>query len=200
MVSRPGRPGAFSLSDRRTEGAMVIALAGRRIDASDATIARFPLANVPAVRERIRTFFAQSQPKALVSSAACGADLIAQEEAGRLGVGRRVVLPYGRKEFRATSVTDRPGDWGALYDGVLDEIGPDGIIVLAEPPGPSASYLAANLRVLEEAESLARQGQDRVLAVLVGDGRPRGTEDLTKSFGEQAVRRGIAVEAIATLV
>jgi hypothetical protein len=57
----------------------VIALAGRRIDAIDAKAARFPLQAVPLVRERVSDLLQREHAKALVSSAACGADLIALE-------------------------------------------------------------------------------------------------------------------------
>src|SRR5450432_2011251 len=97
-----------------TEWPMIIALAGRRVDPVHAKQQRFPAAskNVEIVRERIRIILQTEGATVLVSSAACGADLLALSEAGALGLRRRVVLPYDRKEFRATSVTDRPGEWG----------------------------------------------------------------------------------------
>ena len=63
-----------------------IALAGRRVDAADASEPRFPLASVPLVRDRLHAFFTERPAAALVSSAACGADLVALEVAG-LDVG-----------------------------------------------------------------------------------------------------------------
>ena len=60
---------------------MIIALAGRRIDAPNAEIRRFPPENLELVRTRIRSVL-QAKPAALlISSAACGSDLIALEEA-----------------------------------------------------------------------------------------------------------------------
>src|ERR1019366_7008755 len=101
---------------------MIIALAGRRVDSADAKESRFPLRNVGIVRTRARAALKEIGATALVSSAACGADLIALSEAGKLGLRRRVVLPFERSRFRDTSVTDRPGDWGPLYDQVLDAV------------------------------------------------------------------------------
>ena len=64
----------------------VIALAGRRIDAPDTDPPRFPLGNIPMVRQRLVDMLAAERADALVCSAACGADLIALEEAERLGI------------------------------------------------------------------------------------------------------------------
>src|SRR5437879_1306075 len=97
----------------------VIALGGRRIDAPDADPPRFPLKNVPIVRRRLAALLSAEHAEALVCSAACGADLIALEEAERLGLHRRIVLPFQPKRFRETSVTDRPGDWGSVFDRLV---------------------------------------------------------------------------------
>jgi hypothetical protein len=95
---------------------MVIALAGRRVDPPDADFVRFPLKNVLAVRLRIRDALTRHAATTVVASAACGSDLLALDEAGALGLRRRIVLPFDRARFRMTSVVDRPGDWGALFD------------------------------------------------------------------------------------
>jgi hypothetical protein len=70
---------------------------------------RFPLEAVPTVRRRLADLLAKERAVALVCSAACGADLVALEEAERLGLRRRIVLPFPPERFRKTSVTDRPG-------------------------------------------------------------------------------------------
>jgi hypothetical protein len=70
-----------------------------------------PAQNEQLVRERARTALERAQPCAIVCAAACGADLIALDEAGKLGVRRRVVLPNPKARFRANSVVDRPGAW-----------------------------------------------------------------------------------------
>ena len=71
---------------------MIIALVGRRIDAPDAE-ARFPLSQAGRVRETIRARLQGCGATALVTSGACGADLLAQDVAGELGLSRRMVLP-----------------------------------------------------------------------------------------------------------
>lgn len=49
---------------------MIIALAGRRIDAPDTAVPCFPLARSATVRERILTFLREQHATALVSAAA----------------------------------------------------------------------------------------------------------------------------------
>ena len=78
--------------------ARVVALAGRRIDAADAANPFSPR----QVRGRSRSVAAllrAERIEALVCSAACGADLIALEAAGALGLRRRVVLPSRPPSF-----------------------------------------------------------------------------------------------------
>ena len=55
----------------------VVALAGRRIDPEPTLTARFPFDQVDRVRIRITAQLRRSHAVALVSSAACGADLVA---------------------------------------------------------------------------------------------------------------------------
>jgi hypothetical protein len=178
---------------------VIIALAGRRIDGPDAPTPRFPPANVPLVRRRLDDLFAREASTALVSSAACGADLVALEVAAARGMRRRVVLAFGRERFRVTSVTDRGGDWGARYDRVLAELDPSGDVVTLEGLGEGTeAYVAVNQAILREAASLVGQSGGDAMAVLVWEGAPRGDDDLTASFGEEARRRGLRVESVKT--
>ena len=78
----------------------------------------------------METLLSENGVTALATSAACGADLIGLSEAGKLGIRRRVVLPFSREKFRAESVIDRPGEWGHLYDMVLDEVSAMGDLVI----------------------------------------------------------------------
>ena len=186
---------------------MIIALAGRRIDAPDATIPRFPLENAEAVRERIYAFLVDQRATALVCSAACGADLLALDAAGELDILRRIVLPFEQNRFRATSVTDRPGEWGALFDRIIGEVQTAGNLVILGNEGVDDEIFATTNRViLDEALTLAHRAppdtaeqlSNAVLAVLVWDGQPRGEGDLTVDFADQARARGLPVSEIAT--
>jgi hypothetical protein len=183
---------------------MIVALAGRRIDAPDAPVARFPLANVPLVEQRLRELFVERGTKMLVGSAACGADLIAQRVARDLGIRRVVVLPYAASIFKQRSVTDRPGDWGSEFDALLIDAraGRAEVVQLGESTNPDdshAAYERVNQEILDRASSLASENQSSVLPVIVWDGEPRGTDDLTSAFGDAARARGLEPRAISTL-
>jgi hypothetical protein len=179
---------------------VVIALAGRRIDAADSETLRFPLRNVPLVEQRLGELFAREGATALISSAACGADLVALAIAGRRRMRRRVVLPFGREKFRATSVTDRPGDWGPMYDRVLAELAPTGDIVILEGLGDGTeAYAATNDVILDQAAAVARQMNAKPVAVLVWEGDPRGSDDTTAAFGDEARKHGLPVLQVKTV-
>jgi hypothetical protein len=96
----------------------VVALAGRRIDAVDTHPSRFPLEAIPT-RRLAKLLARECAAVALVCSAASGADLLALEEAERLGLRRHIVLPFPPDRFRQTSVIDRPGDWGRVFDRLV---------------------------------------------------------------------------------
>src|SRR5690349_4386477 len=185
---------------------LVVALAGRRIDAAQAQELRFPLARVPLVRDRLRALLAERRAGILVSSAACGADLVALEAAERLGLRRRVVLPFAPDRFRETSVVDRPGEWGPIYDRIVEAARQAGDLVVLEGAGEGgAAYEAANGRILEE--TLALSGNepgggpvpaDVAFAVIVWEGQSRGRDDATQQFASAARKRGLTVEEVST--
>ncbi len=186
----------------------VIALVGRRIDARDAEVARFPFESVGIVRDRLVQYFTELKPSAVVCSAACGADLLALDAAQELRIRRRVILPFDRQQFRHSSVTDRPGNWGPLYDRVLDDLPSEDLVLLESTQKGDEAYRATSLAILDHAVTLAaripagtREGAAAadVIALLVWDGESRGTTDLTAGFAAEAERRGLAVNEILTL-
>jgi hypothetical protein len=178
---------------------MILALAGRRVDSPDAKEPRFPPRNVETVRTRARAVLTEKGATGLVSSAACGADLIALSEAGQLGLRRRVILPFERKRFRETSVTDRPGEWGPLYDRILDAVAAAGDLMVLHNGSDDQAYSAANRAILDEAVALAQAVHEPAIAVLIWDGASRGDHDLTEEFGAEARRRGLAVTEVRTI-
>src|SRR5688572_4504791 len=98
---------------------MVMAFAGRRIDAENSKTARFPSQNKGAVLAVLTSIFMKEMPLVLTASAACGSDLLAVEAATRVGIRSiRIVLPFSPEIFRETSVTDRANAdyWGKLFD------------------------------------------------------------------------------------
>ena len=97
------------MQEQRQITAAVIALAGRRIDAADAAMPRFPLDKIPVVRELLAELLVQEHAVALVCSAACGADLIALEEAERLGLRRRSCCRLPRSVSATVRCSIGPG-------------------------------------------------------------------------------------------
>jgi len=181
---------------------MIIALAGRRIDAADETEPRFPLANRAAVQARIRDRFVTLNVSALVSSAACGADLLAQAVARELGGRTVVVLPIASTAFRIRSVTDRPGAWGALFDTVIADAQQRGDLYVLNSSdkevASGAAYAQTNDAILDRALALGASATEMVRAITVWDGRQRRNDDMTAQFRESAIGRGIEVEDLAT--
>jgi hypothetical protein len=176
----------------------VIALAGRRADAADTTDPRFPSANANIVKERIRRQLERLTARTLVCSAACGADLVALDAAGELGLRRRIVLPFAEQRFRVTSVVDRGAEWGALFDRILAEVrGHDDVVTLEDVSDVAAAYVAANRRILDEAASLGRAENAEVVAILVWEGRFRDV-DLKKTFADEARQRRLRVVDVST--
>jgi hypothetical protein len=187
---------------------MIIALAGRRIDSPDADTPRFPEACRGPVRERLRELFGTLGATALVSSGACGADLLAMDVAGDLDMRRRMVLPFEPGRFRETSVEDRPGDWGPQFDRILAEVAEKGGVIVLEDAGESeAAFAAVNSAILDEAMRDAgaasaapgRAGPADVAAVIVWEGAPRGPGDMTAGFAEEARGLGLRVLEVSTL-
>jgi hypothetical protein len=178
---------------------MILALAGRRVDASDASETRFPLKNVERVTQALRDLFIRKNVSALVSSAACGADLIALSEAGKLGLRRRVVLPSGREKFRAESVVDRPGEWGGLFDAVVSDVEAKGDLVGLDDYGVADPFSATSRMILDEAVGLGRERHEAIAAAMVWDRVSRGPEDYTAEFGEEARKRGLKVIEVSTV-
>ncbi|HET7538243.1 MAG TPA: hypothetical protein VFK05_00175 [Polyangiaceae bacterium] len=174
---------------------LVVALAGRRIDAEGAEERRFPLENVASVKARLRLAFADAKVRALVCSAACGVDLVALEAAGELGIRRRIVLPTNRAAFRASSVVDRPGAWGELFDRVVAEVAAKQDLVTLELGTGDESYRAANRAILAAAGKLA----DLPEAWIVWNGSPRDPSDITLHFANEARAQGLSVREFLTV-
>ncbi|HEY7343169.1 MAG TPA: hypothetical protein VH591_20010 [Ktedonobacterales bacterium] len=192
----------------------VVALSGRRIDAKDSQIPRFPLTHAPMVREQIRALLRDLRAEALVCSASCGADLLALDAANELGIQFEVMLPFSPQEFRATSVVDRPGnedwDWGSLFDQLVSRARQRDTLHVAEHDQTISNYetyhRVAEL-VLERALDLSRQlGKGgkaacpgTVTAILVWEGAPRDARDHTAHFADLAKALGLPIRTVYTL-
>lgn len=179
---------------------MIVALAGRRVDAADAAQARFPADRAAAVEGRIEAALRDAGASTLVCAAACGADLIALEVARRKGIDVWIVLPYAVAAFRRSSVVDRGEDWGDAFDAAIAEARRQGRLrLLGLRSGDERAFFATNAAIVDTALSLGAADPAAVLAIAVWDGPLTGRTDYTADFVEAARRRGVRVESVPIL-
>lgn len=189
----------------------ILVCAGRRIDAPGATPIRFPLSAVEQVSRRVETLFREQSVSVVVSSAACGADLIVLRVAQRVGIRFRILLPFAAEQFRVSSVVDRPSlpewNWGTLYDELIDQARLTGDLkVLEGLSSGTPGYQAVNQALVKEGMALMEQESERVerredvqvKALIIWDGQTRGPKDLTRHFAEEAGAQGIPVLEVLT--
>jgi hypothetical protein len=178
----------------KSAGHSVIIEAGRRVDTPDAEVPRFPPSNVGQVSQRIEELLGKQNPLAVVCSAACGADLLLLRAAGEAHIDQVVLLPSEPEVFRKSSVTDRPGNWGELYDRVLKTAR---VEILKVPEGQEG-YLETNLKLLDRGQQLARENGVSAEALVVWNGISRGPDDVTAHFLHEAKLRKMTVLEIST--
>jgi hypothetical protein len=192
--------------------ATILACAGRRIDAINASTARFPLSETDQVCRRVEALLRDQSVTLVVSSGACGADLIVLHVAQRLGIRTLVLLPFSPEQFRTTSVMDRPSsaewNWGKLYDQMIEKVRKEGNLKILEgTPEGYLGYQAVNQALVEEAVACGKQesvraggiGPAQVKALIIWDGQSRGPKDLTMHFAEEAAAHGLPILEIFSL-
>lgn len=187
-------------------GKHIVAAAGRRIDPESAQPRRFPFEQVPRVERELRRLFDEIGVSVLVTSAACGADLLALKVAGERGIPARIVLPFEAARFKQISVLDRPnpGYWGELFDEAIAAARAKGALIeLAADPGSDGAYVTASEAILESARSLASSqvggAEKRPIAVIIWDGKARAGSDITDKFRQRAEAAGFEIRSILTL-
>jgi hypothetical protein len=184
----------------------VVAVAGRRIDSEPAEARRFPFEQVPRVERELRRLFEGIGVSVLVTSAACGADLLALKVAGAMSIPARIVLPYSAARFKETSVLDRPRPdyWGELFETAIAAArANDEVIELAGSPESDGAYSVANEAIIKDALSLASSeacGADkRPVAVIIWEGKARPGTDATEEFRKRAEAAGFDIRTITTI-
>lgn len=178
---------------------MIVALAGRRIDAPKADPKRFPAENANKVKQQIHDFLKENNAAAVVCAAACGTDILALEAAGELGIRRRIILPYDKKSFRASSVADRNSDWGERFDRIVAEVeAQDDLVEYFYDKDQEDTYYATNHDILDEAEEVAMAAKQELMVLVVWDGESRGDDDVSAHFLEESRRRDLNVTEILT--
>jgi hypothetical protein len=179
---------------------MIVALAGRRIDKMGTVKPSFPLSRAEATKQKIADFFKASKASILVCSGANGADLLALEVAGELGIERYMVLPFGPSYFKKRSVVDRPGSWGEIFDSIYDGLEKEKRnIDLGSGVDDELAYKKTNIAILDRADRVAIAGNPEKTAVIVWDGKAKSTDDATEHFKEEAIKRNYKIKEINTL-
>jgi hypothetical protein len=184
---------------------MIVALAGRRVDAPGTESNRFPLTNVEKVKERLRNFFVLNKPAALVCAGACGADLLALQIAREMKIRCSMVIPFAAEVFKKTSVSDRPGDWDDVFDKIYTELNSQGeVIVLNYAEQDPLAYEKTNIEILNRAKMLLQTlapgtNNNQLLALIVWNGEARQTSDITAHFMDNAKQQGFSIQEISTL-
>jgi hypothetical protein len=181
----------------------VVALVGRRIDPEPTLTPRFPFDQVNRVRIEIADQLRRSHAISLVSSAACGADLVALQTAQEMRLRTRIILPFSAARFRESSVVDRPRPefWGDMFDRVAGVARADGNLVELDMEADDA-YSAANAIIIDEARKLTDvkdHGPLSLIALVVWEGASRGADDNTYKFVKLARHSGFRVEQVLTL-
>ncbi|WP_184504180.1 hypothetical protein [Sphingomonas endophytica] len=172
------------------------ALAGRRADLEGDTPPRFPARNVDLVKERISALFRRESIDRLVCAAACGADLVALDVAENMGIPALIVLPFSRATFRRVSVIDRPGNWGGLYDRLVDAAARRAdLITLGLAEDDETAFTVGNARIISE----ARRAAEQRLAVAVWEGSSRGEGDATAELLTAGQQQGFQTASVSTL-
>ena len=186
---------------------MVVALAGRRIDAPGAKALRFPFSLTGSVKRRLIACLRSVNAKHLVCSGACGADLLALEAAKELGIRKTMVLPFDAATFRSTSVTDRPGNWGSIYDEMVTALKRSNqLIELQYDKEDPDVYVNTNFSILDEAQKIAEQtgphnndgpgSAGKMMALVVWEGRSKNGDDTTYHFMQEAKKRNFIIKEI----
>ena len=181
---------------------MVLAIAGRRIDDPKEKVVSFPLKNISDVRAKLKSLFISLKPSALVSSGSCGADLLALEVAGELGIARSMILPFSPELFKSRSVEDRPGDWSHLFDRIYEQVKKEEkVLIMNYPVDDDDAYRKTNVEILKRAQVLSERQDDNkfVRAVVVWESGSKGDKDSSAHFKNEAEQRGFRVEQVNTL-
>lgn len=182
--------------EKTTSRFNVAALAGRRIDAPDAEKIRFPLDSIDRVSSELAKLFEQQGIGKLVCSAACGADLLALTIARSMAIECQIILPFEASRFKATSVVDRPGNWGQLFDQVVLNTPKENLIVLDSAAEPDEAYEAATQEIIFRA--IAAANPRKAIAIAVWEGSSRADADATASFLHHAQLAGMTTRTIKT--
>lgn len=140
---------------------MVIAYAGRLAKGDE-----FPPGNVEFVRTQIARLITGLRPRAVVGSAAAGADLLVLEAALAAGADAHVKLAGDRAAFLESSVTSVGEQWGQRFHGLLAEARVSVEEVPRIPGDSDASYRAVTELIATAAAALCQSDEELVVLAI----------------------------------
>lgn len=136
------------------------------------------------------------RPRAVVSAAAAGADLIVLQEAIERGMGAHVVLSIPVRDFVKQSVIDAGPEWVRRFEAVLDHVANDAHCSLLQgDESPDDDwFLAAHDHLLDRAKDVA--DGDIVVALTIRPPEGENPPSVTDDFAMRAERLGLLVLCI----
>jgi class 3 adenylate cyclase len=176
----------------------VLVFSGHMFDAVDRPTPRFPDSLEPQVRADLRKHLQRLNPGFGLSAAACGADFLFIEEMLKLGADVRVVLPWPKADFIASSVDLKPGaGWVERFNDLLERV--TSVTYLSQQTQPKATHLG--YRYLNEcinglALMFAKLFDAELLPVSVWDGQPGDGNGGTSHFVSFWQAKGQRVEIV----
>jgi predicted acylesterase/phospholipase RssA len=167
----------------------IVVVSGHMTDQPDRTTPRFPESTVWRVRLETRRQFTRwgiTAGDVLICGGARGADLIAADEARRLGAKVRLVLAEPEETFVPHSVAGAAPAWVDAFRSVREHAD----VVVIDPPGDGSIHEAANRRILDDAMVLDPAERFGLLVWngATGDG-PGGTADMAAEMKRQNMER-----------
>ena len=182
---------------------MIVAFAGRRIDAKEAERPVFPLTLADSVKAKLISALRSTNATHVVTSGACGTDLLAMQAAEALQIPKTMILPFKAETFKSTSVTDRPGDWGPIFDKLVAELKhSEHLIELNFDKEDPDVYTKTNFHILDEAQKLASKNNQqnnpggKLMAMIIWEGKPKSSGDTTYHFMQEAQKRNFIIKEI----
>lgn len=198
---------------------MIVALAGRRVDKPDTKTPAFPLENIEKVRAELFSFLNKNNVTHLVSSGACGADLLGLEVAIKLKITCHLILPFEKDIFADKSVSDCIENemWEAMFNKsytFLEE--QQNVTILSISLEDKDKYQKTNKAILNKVESLSdslkkteeylsSNSEPKKIALILWEGKPKAKSkenenvDYTENLIESAKAIGFETEVINTL-
>jgi hypothetical protein len=169
---------------------MIIVYAGSQVDEPGRELPRLPANGEEDLAPRVRGMIRSLKPSLIVGALASGADILFARAALAEDIPVRVVLPFGRDDFRRMSVDSRGEPWIGHYDRILADEGVQLVEGSQNVDDTSETFNAHNLSILDEASAIAEARGERVWVVTI---RPHPTSDsptVTDDLVNRAEDRG----------